>query len=163
MNVRHLPALGTMIAMVGLVACTRTVVVQPPPQTLNAVTSSQRVYTDDGIGFPDSARIAVRDAATWQDVWQRATYSHPNPPPMPGIDFTQEMLLVVAAGRMSPGDQIRVDSVGVRNDQYIAIVRTTVECEPFPADAYPMEIVRVRRDERPVGWVERRERAAHCS
>jgi hypothetical protein len=82
---------------------------------------------------------------------------------MPGIDFTQEMLLVVAAGRMSPGDQIRVDSVGVRNDQYIAIVRTTVECEPFPADAYPMEIVRVRRDERPVGWVERRERAAHCS
>lgn len=160
-SMRH--TLGAVVAAAAVIGCTRTVVVQPPPQTLNAITAAQRVYTDDGTGFTDSARMAVRDAGQWLDVWQRATYSHPNPPPMPGIDFTQEMVLLVAAGRMSPGDQIRVDSVGIRNDEYIAVVRTIVECEPFPADAFPMEIVRVPRTDRPVNFVERRARAAHCS
>lgn len=163
MKTSTLRTLGAAMTAVGVIGCTKTVVVQPPPQTLSAITPAQRVYTDDGTGFADSARITVRDAALWQDVWQRATYSHPNPPPMPGIDFTREMLLVVAAGRMNPGDQIRVDSVGIRNDEYVAIVRTIVECQPFPADAFPMEIVRVPRDDRPVNFVDRRERAAHCS
>jgi hypothetical protein len=121
------------------------------------------VYYDDGPGFPDSVRMAVRDQTTFEDVWARATYSQPSPPPIPVVDFTNEMILVVAAGRMSPGDQIRVDSVGVRGDFYVVLVRTIVQCQPFPADAYPLEIVRVAREERPVTFSERRERAAQCT
>jgi hypothetical protein len=133
------------------------------PMGLSPVLSSARVYYDDGPGFPDSVRMAVQDQTTFEDVWARATYSQPSPPPIPPVDFTNEMILVVAAGRMSPGDQIRVDSIGVRGDFYVVVVRTIVQCQPFPADAYPLEIVRVPRDERPVTFSERRERAAQCT
>ena len=86
-----------------------------------------------------------------------------SPPAMPVVDFQREMLIVAAAGRMSPGDRIQIDSVGVREDLYVVVVSTVVECEPFPADAYPVVIVRVPRDERAVAFSEKRTRAAHCT
>ena len=59
-------------------------------------------------------------------------------------------------------DQIHVDSAGVRRDFFVAVVRTIVQCRPFPADAYPLEIVRVTRSDKTATFVERRERAANC-
>ena len=74
------------------------------------------------------------------------------------------MIIVVGAGRMSPGDQIRVDSIGVRTeDYYVVVVKITEECQPFPADVYPLEIVRVARDDRPVVFEVKRERAPGCT
>jgi hypothetical protein len=81
---------------------------------------------------------------------------------MPTVDFGRDMVLVVGAGRMSPGDQIRVDSAGVRRGFFVAVVRTIVECRPFPAEAFPLEIVKVPRSDRQATFEERRERAAHC-
>lgn len=130
---------------------------------LRPILGTQQIYYDDGGGFPDFARIMVRDQERWEDVWARATFDQPSPPAMPVVDFQREMLIVAAAGRMSPGDRIRIDSVGVREDLYVVVVSTVVECEPFPADAYPVVIVRVPRDERAVAFSEKRTRAAHCT
>jgi hypothetical protein len=106
--------------------------------------------------------MVVREASTWQAVWARATSTQAAPAPLPAIDFGREVVVLVGAGRMTPGDQIHVDSVGVRGGSFVVVVRTTVECRPFPADAYPLEIVRVSRSDKPPSFVERRERAAHC-
>ena len=95
-------------------------------------------------------------------AWAQATSTQPAPPPLPTVDFEREMVLVVGAGRMTPGDQIHVDSAGVRRDFFVAVVRTIVQCRPFPADAYPLEIVRVARSDKTATFVERRERAANC-
>ena len=73
------------------------------------------------------------------------------------------MLVLVAAGRMKPGDQIHVDSVGTRGGNTVAIVRTTVDCHPFPATSYPFEIVAVQRREGTVVFVERHAESGHCS
>src|SRR5439155_15027409 len=104
-----------------------------------------RVYYDDGPAFRDSVRIVVRDGDAWRAVWAQATSTQPSPPPLPAVDFTREMVLVVGAGRMTPGDQIHVDSAGVRRDFFVAVVRTIVQCRPFPAPASPLDIVRLSR------------------
>jgi len=130
--------------------------------SLAPVTASTRLYSDDGPAFTDSVRLAVRDMATWQQVWAQATSTQGEPPPLPQVDFSREMVLVAAAGQMHPGDQIRVDSAGVRAGVFVALVRTITACRQFPAAAYPLDIVRVLRSDLEVTWSERRERAPDC-
>ena len=132
------------------------------PASLAPVTASTRLYSDDGPAFTDSVRLAVRDMATWQQVWAQATSTQGSPPPLPAVDFTKDMVLVAAAGQMHPGDQIRVDSAGVRAGVFVAVVHTITACRPFPAAAYPLDIVRVTRSDLEVTWMERRERAPDC-
>lgn len=150
---RHL----TLVPLLLVAACVRR-----PPDRVTPVLTSARVYYDDGPAFRDSVRLVVRDPEAWQSIWAQATSTQPSPPPLPAIDFGRDMVLIVGAGRMTPGDQIRVDSAGVRGRLFVAVVRTTLECRPFAADAYPLEVVRVRRSDKSVSWVERRDRAAHC-
>jgi hypothetical protein len=130
--------------------------------TVAPVLSSARLYYDDSPAFLDSARQVVRDLTAWRDVWNQATSDQPSPPPRPVVDFSREMILVVSAGKMSPGDWIRVDSAGVRSDHFKVFVRTVLECQRFQADAYPFEIVRVAHAGEAVDWVEDREEADNC-
>ena len=120
------------------------------------------MYYDNGMAFADSARIVVRDSAAWQAIWQRATHSQPSPPPMPAVDFSREMIVVAAAGRMKPGDLIHVDSIGLHGSTTALVVRTMVTCQPFPADAFPFEIVRIPRRDGPVQFIEHQARAQGC-
>jgi PrcB C-terminal len=54
-------------------------------------------------GMNETARIVVRDAATWQATWNQI-YLHSSPvPPLPTVDFSQEMIVVVALGNRPTG------------------------------------------------------------
>ncbi|HEV8263921.1 MAG TPA: hypothetical protein VGQ06_03150 [Gemmatimonadales bacterium] len=132
------------------------------PQALAPVLPISRVYYDDGPAFRDSVRMVVEDSMTWKQVWRQASSTQASPPPRPEVDFDSEILLVVGAGRMAPGDQIRVDSVGVRQGLFVVVVRTTTECRPLAADVYPLEIVRARRTGKRVAFAELRDRGANC-
>lgn len=153
---------GSVLAL--LSACSHGVpIIAPQPKvTLEPLGDSAQVYYDNGMAFADSARIVVRDSATWRAIWQRATSPQPSPPPMPVIDFSRDMIVVAAAGRMKPGDLIHVDSIGVHGSLTVLVVRTMVACQPFPTDAFPFEIVRVPRRDGPVQFIEHRTRAASC-
>jgi hypothetical protein len=171
-RVRRLVA-GTFVtlAALSLAACGRGGPGSPePPAPWVAVGDEARLYSDNLSGIKDSTRIAIRDAAMFRDYWQRATSEQMSPPSPPNIDFSRDMVLVVAAGLRTPDDRIRVDSVVVRRevtttgerDVFNAIVRVIQGCSQFNADAYPVEIVRVRRFDGPVQFVERQQRAAEC-
>src|SRR5256885_16983641 len=82
---------------------------------------------------------------------------------LPAMDFDRQMAVLVAAGRMSPGDQIHVDSAGVQGDYFVVWVRTIVQCRRFSGDVYPLEIVRVGQSDKPPHFIERRERGASCA
>jgi hypothetical protein len=138
-------------ALAVAVGCSRTTVIASP---FSPVTSTSLVYRDDGGGIQDSLRVVIQDEALWQEMWQRATSAQMSPPPRPAVDFEREMLLLVAAGRKRPGDQIQVDSVGVRNDIFYVFVGTTQGCGQIEADVYPLEIVRVNETERQVVFQE---------
>jgi hypothetical protein len=135
----------------------------PMPAPLPPVLSTDRVFYSDDTGLRDSVRMVIRDQGTWARVWQQTMQNQPTPPPIPPIDFDREMILVAAAGKMNPGDAIRIDSVGVQGSIVIVVVSIITECDPFSGEAYPMEIVRVTKDDRPVTFRDRRTRAAHCT
>jgi hypothetical protein len=149
----------------------------PPPapaqqqDVLGPVSTASRLYSDNAGGFTDSTRIVVRDEEEWNGVWERATSHRANTVPRPAVDFTEYMVVVVAAGRMTPEDQIRVDSVGVRSvrnesgdleDVYEIVVRTTEGCGRLRVDAFPFEIIRTSLFEGPVRFVERRTALEGC-
>lgn len=143
----------------------------PPSSTLAPVPDRARLYYDDSGGVTDSLRLAVRDQEAFEELWSRATSRRSDPPPRPDVDFEERMVVVAAAGRMEPGDRIRVDSVGVRQrrtpegdtEEVLAVVvRTVRECGGFQGDAYPVEILSVQRFDGPVDFLERQERGSGC-
>ncbi|MGI9626306.1 MAG: hypothetical protein ACR2QM_05675 [Longimicrobiales bacterium] len=138
---------------------------------LGPVSQESRVYSDNSGSFPDSARVVVLDEGAWVAMWDQATALQSDPAPMPFVNFTNTMVIAVAAGRMTPEDQIRVDSVGVRSvrseageliDVFEVVVRTTEGCGRLRVEAFPMEIVKTARFEGEVRFVERREQSQSC-
>ena len=141
----------------------------PPPsqQPIAAVSVEERLYYDNAGAYPDSTRLVVRDGATFQQVWEQATAEQPSPPSLPTIDFEESMVLLVAAGRMTPEDRIRVDSVGVRSvprtdggrEDVLSVVVSTVRgCGRLDVDAYPMELVRIPDFDGRIEFLERSRR-----
>ncbi|MFO8174423.1 MAG: hypothetical protein R6T96_09090 [Longimicrobiales bacterium] len=143
-------------------------VAPPPAARVWPVEASNRLYRDDAAPLPDTIRRVIRDATTFQQIWSQATSALDDPPASPEIDFDEHMIVFVGAGRSDPGDQIQVDSIGLRResnprnpDQEVevvyVVVRTILENDPFPGESYPIEIVRVDRWDLPVRWEERRD------
>jgi hypothetical protein len=127
----------------------------PPPAPL---------YSDNGGGIRDSIRYVVRNATELADYWRRATSIQSAPPELPAIDFNRDMVIVVAAGRMTPEDQIQVDSLlvrrelmssGARVETLTIVVRTVEGCRRFRTNAFPLQIVRARKFDGPIKWEER--------
>lgn len=142
-----------------------------PPPAAEAYPAPTRVYYGNSGGIQDSLRLVVRDEAGFRDLWQRATSRQSSPPSPPAVDFTRDMIVVVSTGRMTPDDQIRVDSAtvsrapdasGARVETLNVVVRTTQACRRANVDAYPLEFVRLRRFDGPVRFLDRIEQAEGC-
>lgn len=151
------PALLTTLLVLGplVVACGRggPVPAAPPESPMVPLATGAELYYDDRGGIPEETREVVRDPQDWRAYWERATSPRSDPPPLPSLDFDEYMVLVVGAGRMSPGDRIEVDSAGVRTERttedeeevFVVVVRTIEGCGTIQGDAYPLQIVRVPR------------------
>lgn len=75
-------------------------------------------------GLADSARLAVRSQAEWQQAWS-ALWRNASPvPPPPSMDFGREVVVVAALGqRNSGGYGIYVDSAYQRAGHVEVVVR----------------------------------------
>lgn len=143
----------------------------PPPPPVQPYPAATRIYYDNGGGIQDSLREVLTDAEAFGRRWQQATSSQSSPPSPPSIDFAADMVVLVAAGRMTPDDQIQVDSAnlsrapdaaGVMTETLNIVVRTTIGCRRFNAPAHPLELVRLRRFNGPIRFLERRVQAEGC-
>jgi len=108
--------------------------------------------SDDNDAFPDSSTAIVMDAGRFEDVWAQSAA----PSAVPQVDFEREMIVVVAVGRMTPGDAVAVDSAGVREiefangesqDVLLLKGRIVRDCTGFEGASYPYQIVKVQRFE----------------
>jgi hypothetical protein len=113
-------------------------------------------------GLDQPGRIVVRDQSSWQTLWAQIYSRHSPVPPVPAIDFSQEMLVVVALGsRSSGGYSILVDGANeARNDGLFVTVRSTSpgrSCGTTAALTQPVDIARVPRREGDVSFIERSE------
>ncbi len=121
-----------------------------PPPPARVVTSAERLYYDNTGGIQDSLRMVIHDQQQFEQIWNRATSTQVSPPPVPTIDFTKSMVVVVGAGRRNTDDEIRVDSVTFRErttvqgkkEQVMEImVLLRTGCGGLEAAGYPLEIV----------------------
>ena len=113
-------------------------------------------------GFENPARIVVRDAEQWAAVWAQ-TFNNVTPvPPRPAIDFSQEMVVVVALGvRSSGGYGILIDGASEIGADEVAIavrsISPAARCVVTAALTQPVDIARMPRHDGPVRFVERNE------
>jgi hypothetical protein len=112
-------------------------------------------------GFDKPARLVVRDAVTWQGVWAQ-TFKGGSIPPIPIIDFSREMLIVVALGSHSSGGYgILVDGASAAATGVIAVAVRSISpgsrCGVTEAFTEPVDIARMPRRDGAVHFVERSE------
>jgi hypothetical protein len=130
----------------------------PVPVTqLGPKRSGPRWSFTGGSGIWDRRRMVIRDRETWFDVWKRIhspdpTHGpYPTMPPLPEIDFSREMLVVVTMGeRPTGGYAIIVDGVYERAKQIEIVVRSISPgrgCMETQSLTQPVDIVQLPKRE----------------
>ena len=104
----------------------------------------------------DAEQFIVRDPQSWSSAWARVQgRSHPVPP-LPAIDFAQEMVAVAAIGRQrSGGFTVRIERAYWEGSSLVVAVhveRPGRGCI-VPSDlTYPVDLARLARDAAPVSF-----------
>jgi hypothetical protein len=97
-------------------------------------------------GIEDPLRVVIRDRDAWRDIWKRIHRPLGELPSLPEIDFSLEMVVVVALGaRPTSGYGITVDRAYERDDQLEIVVRRASQkhCGVFSMMTAPVDIVRL--------------------
>lgn len=102
-------------------------------------------------GMVTPTRMVVRDAATWQAVWEQIFRNQTPRPPVPQVDFTREVVAVVALGeRRTGGHGIFIDDATEVSTGVTINVRTVSpeqNCVVTQALTQPVDAARLpRRD-----------------
>jgi len=105
-----------------------------------------------------SLRVVVRDAATWQSIWTQTFLGREPAPPLPFVNFDDEMIVVAALGEQpSSGYDIRiesafVDGAGTRVD--LKVLSPGGNCSVAIVMTQPVDFARVPRRLGPLRFVE---------
>lgn len=146
-------ALALSLVAAGPADCGRSPA-QPPtaadPRTVvtSATLAPVHLLTQQASAYRDEAELVVRDAGTWRETW-RALHGGVAAAPAPSIDFSREMVIVVALGlRNTGGFSVKVDAVVAEGTG--AVVRYTAtspgpECITSQSTTAPLDVVRVPR------------------
>ncbi len=119
------------------------------------------LYKNAKSQLPNGVRLAVLDTADWTAIWRRVV-GPSSTAPVPSVDFSRDMLLVVGMGQAPcMGYQINVDTVFRDKDKRIyAVVRERhhgSRCGCLNEVVSPVDVIVVPRTVRPVTFLERRE------
>ena len=130
-------------------ACSASVVPGEPGRAVPLVRLRAEPYSltySSGLTQPE--RIVIRDEAAWREVWAAIWRRH-SPQPLPEVDFSQEMLVVVALGeRPTGGFGILADSAFADDKELVIRVRTITpgpRCGTTQALTQPVDVARVPR------------------
>jgi hypothetical protein len=150
----YLRSLPVALCVFALAACDTPT---EPSENLPITRISQGTFSR----FDTPQRRVVTSQAQLLEVWA-AIFGGPLelPPPLPSIDFSQEVVIVAAAGtRSSGGLTIAVESASANAREAVVTVLTTVpgpNCVTLPVVTNPYDVVRLpARSE--VDFVERTE------
>jgi PrcB C-terminal len=108
----------------------------------------------------DQLRVVIRDRDAWLDLWKRIhrpdpyRVPYPEPPPLPEIDFSREMIVVAAMGRRPTSNyDIIIDGAYERDNRLEVVVRSVENrkgCGAYMIITAPVDIVRLPKTERTV-------------
>ncbi len=110
-------------------------------------------------GLADSALVVVRDSSAWQELWQRVNRPFIPAPPVPTVDFQQEMIVVAALGtRPTAGHDVVIEGAQQDSAGIEILVRRSQPAPGCPVAAavtQPVDLARMRFDRRAVRFRER--------
>lgn len=119
------------------------------------------VYASARSGVDAPLRSVVRDAEAWAAAWPALSADRSPTPPLPGVDFGQDMLIAAGLGtRRSGGYAVRIAGIAAVGE---SLRVTVLEVAPGPgcmatmALTAPVAVVRVARRDGDVEFVEARE------
>ena len=102
-------------------------------------------------GILKPLRVVIRDRDAWLELWKQLSSQQSPPPPLPEIDFSREMLIVVAMGQRNTGGfGIIVDGVYKRYKKLEVVVKSISpgnNCMTTQALTQPVDIVRVQKSD----------------
>lgn len=118
----------------------------------------ETLLTEARSGLSEPRREVIRSDEAWQELWERVfTGVSPTPTP-PAVDFSREMLVVVALGeRRSGGFGIAVQRVSPRGN---GLEIEVLESCPAPGAmvsmglTQPLEVIRLERQPQAPDFVE---------
>ncbi len=158
---RHYALCGIALTL-GIVACRGSEGPRPDAALTNPA-SAQLTLTrlrSDSIayalysGVTTAENLVIRDAAAWSALWSLIHANQDPVPPLPAVDFGQEMILAAALGSRSTGGynvlltQATEDSAGV----HVQVVETSpgADCITTQALSQPVDLARAPRRDAPV-------------
>ena len=122
----------------------------------DAPLAMRHVYDTWASKIEEPRTEVIRDASRWQEVWPDVTPSG-EPPPSPKVDFTREMVVLVARGAQSTGCYlIKVESVARDADGIVvnvAHVNPGPRCGCIAAIGHPVDAVAITRSDAKVRFV----------
>lgn len=113
-------------------------------------------------GLDQPGRIVVRDETSWQALWSQIHERFSEVPPVPAVDFSREMVVVVALGlRSSGGYSILVDAAHEASNAGLLVTVRSIspgsKCARTAALTQPVDIARVPRRDGEVSFLEQSE------
>lgn len=130
---------GTRQSVVGAAA---------PPLPFSTISIGDR----SGVSTP--GQVVIRNATEWRRLWAKHAAGTAPPAALPRVDFSQEMVIAVFAGRVPVPSRIAVVKIVDEGDRLMVLVATG-GARPGPLGAEPVattpfHIVRLRRLALPV-------------
>ena len=100
-------------------------------------------------GFDQPEALLIRDQDSWLLTWSRIMRGIAPTPEAPSIDFSRQMLLLVALGSQpNPGYRVNIDSVkatGSTVEAYTTRIEPGSNCVSPAVIGEPVHVVRLRR------------------
>lgn len=136
--------------------------VQRPPVELRPrpVEATDRLFSGNTAEVRQRDTRVIRDQATLAQVWRQVTAGSRNPPPLPDdntVDFTRDMVAMVALGSCPGGVRVTIDEVSFpvepvdatgQNETVMFINYTVVQPDiPVRGQSYPVQLVIVERSD----------------
>lgn len=114
------------------------------------------IYGQLGVtGILQPRTQVIRDSASWSKAWSDMHHIRRPRPPVPRVDFSRHMLLLVALGRRAvTGYAVEITGAYARSDTlFVGIRYVCFESRhggSLPAESSPVDVVRVPRLDREV-------------
>src|SRR4051812_11633898 len=95
---------ASIVLVTTSVACGAPSITEAPGPTVPIVRLRAEPYAFTFVsGLDKPAQLVVRDAVTWQAMWSEINLHYSPLPPLPVVDFSREMIVVVALGSHATG------------------------------------------------------------
>lgn len=119
-----------------------------PPDPVNLAFRTVAMEAFSGIHSPRN--VVLRDAAAWATVWAEHTAGRFPPPPLPPVDFSQQMLVAIFAGDLRGCHEFEIRRINAVNERIVVeyedrdISATTI-C--ISAITNPMQVAAIARSD----------------